>query len=272
MAKIRTRLITPTKLIVLGSETACRAHLEQLINTVSKARHGFTMKSINHKDKQNYDSIHAMVSKPVENCLRSLSKLRPKGTLTYLFLMRIIRDAFFNKAFSPLERSFLVWKTIFFVIIWRSCLSENGYDLKQYFITQNAYTWIELNGHMLLNVIFNVIRGVFPSQALRIWLTGSQGCEQMFRLLRSMTPIFSTIINFTLRGMLERIHKINYLSNMESDNEIQFPRAKRRPLHLNEESDATFAIPSVEEITSSLMEAKNEAINICRSCCMELEN
>ena len=113
---------------------------------------------------------------------------------------------------------------------------------------------------------------VIWSQALRIWLTGSQGCEQMFRHLRSMTPIFSTIINFTLRGMLERIHKINYLSNMESDNEIQFPRAKRRLLHLNEESDATFAIPSVEEITSSLMEAKNEAINICRSCCMELEN
>ena len=155
---------------------------------------------------------------------------------------------------------------------YQSCLSENGYDLKQYFITQNAYTWIELNGHMLLNVICNVIRGVFPSQALRIWLTGSQGCEQMFRLLRSMTPIFLTIINFTLRGMLERIHKINYLFNMESDNEIQFPRAKRRLLHLNEESDATFAIPSVEERTSSLMEAKNEAINICRSCCMELEN
>ena len=59
---------------------------------------------------------------------------------------------------------------------------------------------------------------------------------------------------------------------MESDNEIQFPRAKRRLLHLNEESDATFAIPSVKEITSSQMEAKNEAINICRSCCMELEN
>ena len=103
LAKLRTRLITPTNLIVLGSETAYRAHLEQLINTVSKDHHGLTMKSINHKDKQNYDSINAMVSKPVENCLRSLSKLRPKGTLTYLFLMRNIRDAFFNKALSPLE-------------------------------------------------------------------------------------------------------------------------------------------------------------------------
>ena len=58
---------------------------------------------------------------------------------------------------------------------------------------------------------------------------------------------------------------------MESDNEIQFPRTKRQLLHLNEESDAKFAIPPVEEITSSLMEAKNETINICR-CCMELEN
>ena len=272
LAKLRTRLVTPTNLIVICTETACRAHLEQLISSVSKANHGLTMKSINHEEKQNYDSINAMVSKSVESCLQSLSKLRPKGTLIYLSLMWNIREAFFNKALSPLERIYLMWKTVYFLRIWRSWLSESGYDLKEHFITENAYTCIELNSHMLLNVVFNVINNVFPPQALRVWLTGSQGCEQMFRLLRSMTPTFSTIINFTLRAMLERIHKINFLSSMESDDSLEFPRAKRRLLHLNKETEATFTVPTVDDITSSIKKAKHKAISICNSCCMELEN
>ena len=50
-----------------------------------------------------------MVRESVESCLQSLSKLRPKGTLIYLSL----REAFFNKALSPLERIDLMWKTFF---------------------------------------------------------------------------------------------------------------------------------------------------------------
>ena len=37
-----------------------------------------------------------------------------------------------------------MWKTVFFLRIWRSWLSENGYDLKEHFITENAYACIEL--------------------------------------------------------------------------------------------------------------------------------
>ena len=262
-------MVTPTNLIAIGTETACRAHLEQFISAVVNA--SLTMKSIKHKDKQNCYSINAMVSESVESCLQSVSKLRPKGTLIYLSLMRNIREAFFNKALSPLERIDHMWQTVFFLRIWRSWLSENGNDLKEHFITENAYTCIELNSHMLRNVVFNVINNVFPPQVLRVWLTGSQGCEQMFRLLRSMTPTFSTIINFTLRAMLERIHKINFLSSMEADDSLEFPRAKRRMLHLNKETEATFTVPTVDDITSSIKDAKHEAISICISSCMELE-
>ena len=63
----RTRLITSTNLIVIGTETACRAHLEQLISSVSKANHDLTMKSINHKEKQNYDSINAIQLRALSN-------------------------------------------------------------------------------------------------------------------------------------------------------------------------------------------------------------
>ena len=135
------------------------------------------MKSINHRDKQTCDSINAMVSESVKSCLQSLSKLSPKGTLIYLSLMRNIGEAFFNKALSPLERIDLMWKTVFFRRIWRSWLSENGYDLKEHFITENPYTCIELNSHMLLNVVFNVITNVFPPQALRVVSKCSGFCD-----------------------------------------------------------------------------------------------
>ena len=162
-----------------------------------------------------------------------------------------------------------MWKTVVFLRIWRSWLSENGYDSTEYFVTENAYTCIELNSHMLLNFVFNVINNVFPPQALRVWLTSSQCCEQMFLLLRSMTPTFSTNINFTLCTMLERIHKINLLSSMESDDSLEFPRVKRRLLHLNKEKEATFMVPTVDDITSSIKKAKHKAISIFNSCCME---
>ena len=57
--------------------------------------------------------------------------------------MRNIREAFFNKALSPLERIYIVWKTVFYLRIWRSWLSGNGYDLKEHFVTENAYSCIE---------------------------------------------------------------------------------------------------------------------------------
>ena len=272
LAKLRTRLVTPTNLLVLGTETACRAHLEHIVHSISKATHGLTLQSISHKDKQNYESVSILVSESVQQCLQKECTLRPKGTEIYLSLMRNIRNAFFDKSLSPLDRIFLLWTTVFFCRIWRSWLSANNYDLKEHFITDNAYTCIELNTHMVLNLIINVMRGQFPPAALRIWLTGSQGCEQMFRLLRSMTPTFSTMINFTIRAMMDRIHKINFLSSMECNDVIEFPRAKRRLLHLNEETESTFTLPSLEDITHIVKRAKEKAISDCNNCNMILDS
>ena len=77
---------------------------------------------------------------------------------------------------------------------------------------------------------------------------------------------------FTLRAKLERIHKISLLSSMESDDEIQFPRANRRLFHLNQESEATLSLPTISDISSSIKKAKDEAISIRNSCGMELDN
>ena len=115
LAKLRTRLLTPSNLIVLGSETACRGHLQHVLKSFSKSDHGLSPQVLENKDKQNYDSIEKLLGNGVQVCLEKIKpELKTKGTIMYLWLMRNIRDAFFNKSISPLERIALMWKTLFF--------------------------------------------------------------------------------------------------------------------------------------------------------------
>ena len=202
LAKLRTRLLTPSNLIVMGNNvTACRAHLQQVLTSYSKGEHQLTNQILENKDKQNYESIEKLVSEGVRECLTKLQgKYETKGTIVYLWMMSCIRDAFFDKALSPIKRLSLMWEVVFFLRIWRLWLYNNGYSEADHFITQNAYICIELNSHLVVNVICNVINGHFPKESFRFWTFGSQACEQAFRLLRSMTSTFSTIVNFSLKG------------------------------------------------------------------------
>ena len=123
---------------------------------------------------------------------------------------------------------------------------------------------------MIVNLIYNCIIGKFPPQALRIWFTGSQACEEVFRLLRSMTSTFSTIVNFSMKGIFERIHKLNYLSSMECSSDVAFPRVKRRLLQIKDESEKTFEYCTVDDIKVYIDEAKEEAIELTKTCGMVL--
>ena len=110
------------------------------------------------------------------------------------------------------------------------------------------------------------MQGKLPKECLRIWTTGSQACEQTFRLLRSMTGTFSTMVNFTLKGILERINKLNYISSIECTEEIIFPRVKRRLLQVNEESDETLSLPTLEDVEKSVASAKLNSVNEAERC------
>ena len=109
---------------------------------------------------------------------------------------------------------------------------------------------------MMANLVFNVAQGIFPPDSMRTGLAGSQACEQLCRLLRSTTSTFSTMINFSLKGIMEKIHKLKHISASESDDNIIFPRVKRRLLYLKEESNETFAVPNVDLITDEISKAK----------------
>ncbi len=271
LAKLRTRLIMPSNILSIGAAVACRGHLIEVLKQFPKSRHGLSQRSIDSKDKQNYTSISFLLKPCVEQCLKDLnSKMETSGTVIYLQLMRAIRDCFFDKPLSPLKRLYLIWKVIYFVRIWKTWLTQNGLGEADHFITNNAYLCIELNGHMLTNLVFNVIMKIFPVECFRVWITGSQACEQLFRLLRSMTSTFSTIVNFSLKGILERIHKLQFISASEADESIVFPRLQRRILQTREESDQTFLIPTIEAITEEIRRAKLDAVELSLACGMKL--
>ena len=274
LAKMRTRLLLPSNILVLGNETACSTHMNLVVNEFSKEEHGLSIRSIDIKDKQNYSSIELMLKDGVFQCLRKLGKkINTSGTILYLNLMKNIRDAFLDKSISPRERLYLSWKTLFFIRVWRVWLKRNGYNELDHFVSGNVYVCVELNSHMLLNLIYNVVKGIFPPESLRTWLSGSQGCEETFRMLRSMTPTFSTIVNFSIKGIIQRIHKLNHLSSVESSESIIFPRVKRRLLQFKEKGKGTLDMDglSLESLESVIPEAKKDAAKLCEEVGMVLE-
>ena len=143
LAKLRTRLLKPSNIIVMGTETACRVHLKQMLNLFPKSNHGLTQQVLENKDKQNYGSREILVNEGVKQTLEKMqATMKTKGTTVYLWIMRNIRDAFFDKAIAPIERVALMWKTIFFLRIWRLWLHLNGYSASDHFVTQNVYIYL----------------------------------------------------------------------------------------------------------------------------------
>ena len=72
-------------------------------------------------------------------------------------------------------------------------------------------------------------------------------------------------------GILERIHKLNYLASVEASDKIIFPRVKRRLLQLKDESDDTFKIPTLSEMEQTIIIAIVEAINLATECNLRLD-
>ena len=64
-------------------------HLRFLTSHIDKDKHGLTDRSINEKDKQNFDSITTLVSDDVLKCLEEIKKtMQTEGIIFYLKIMR----------------------------------------------------------------------------------------------------------------------------------------------------------------------------------------
>lgn len=160
----------------------------------------------------NFEAIDKMSSDKVLVLLHQVEN--SKATLHYLKLTRSVIDAFLNKNLKVSTRIYLLWKTVFFLRLWRQWLKENHYSIQKDFITFNTYTCIELNAHALLLLIEKCKESGLP---LLPWLYSSQPCEKIFRQTRAMTSTFSTVVKFCMLDILRRLTRIQCINEINTD-------------------------------------------------------
>ena len=120
--KLKSRLLKPSILLPVGPNFfASGNHLQMVRMAYGKDQHNLRECDINHKDKQNFDSVlHIMAS------VHLLSTIpEAKSTFVYVNIMASTVDSYLDMSLSPLERVEKAWYAKFFVRYWREWILLN---------------------------------------------------------------------------------------------------------------------------------------------------
>ena len=226
--KLKSRLLTHSQILPLGSYSAESSHLSMLQVSFQKEQHNLRSRDLDHQDRQNFEAILRITDNKVLNLLSEFADA--KGTKYYLNATKSIMESYMNKTLTPLQRIEKAWYALFFFRYWRQwVLSQKEYSTDSNFISNNSYVCIELNAHALIALLI-ILRDHLPdlsSKCYAPWLLSSQPCEQTFRSARSMSNVFSTIVNFEVLGLLRRLHRLQIQLDLESKSnttKIIYPR------------------------------------------------
>ena len=122
----------------------------------------------------------------------------------------------------------------------------------------NSYICIELNAHSLITypvALQDEFAMKFSSDCYLPWLLGSQPCERAFHAARSMTSVYSTMINFSMQGLLQRLHKLQSFIELQYESDatnIIYPHKRQ---HSDKDGTGDETISSVTNITNEEIEA-----------------
>lgn len=257
--KLRNLLLKPSVLLPVGPSNILNTHLKYLITTVSKDVHHLTDCDIDPKDRQNFRFLQKSIKSEV---LDALKKYVPDCDATILFLKicHHVTDSYMNPKLTALERIHSIWYGIFVLRSWRLWIYKNDkFTVKENFITQNAYTCIELNGPSLIIVLVKC-RDDGVEHLFLPPLFGSQPCESTFRQIRSMSSTYSTKVNSSLLEFIQKLKRIHTQgeivcsTNMKN---VKFPRLENKLLNMLVSND----LPSNEDIIENIEKAKRNAIH-----------
>ena len=176
------------------------------------------------------------------------------GTKHFIDVISCSIYSFLDKDLAPVKRLEHIWYATIFLRYWRNwLLLQPNFNLKNNFVSTNAYMCVEINAHSLLMFLL-LLRDEFPDNNCYLpWMMGSQSCEKIFRALRSMSGTFSTMINFSMLGLLQRLHKLDILEELQSVTEkehhkIAFPRQEK--YGKNKQGTKTFCRFVLDDITN----------------------
>jgi hypothetical protein len=110
-------------------------------------------------------------------------------------------------------------------------MSHSNFKLANNFITSNCYTCVELNAHALVNIICNFRDNpLLTNEMFLPYLFSSQPCEKIFRTTRSMTSTLSTVVNYSIKDIMQRLDRIKAINNILHDlkDVFTFPREVKK--------------------------------------------
>lgn len=131
-------------------------------------------------------------------------------------------------------------------------------------MTSNCFHCIELNAHSLVLMLIylkeNQLTHLFMPQ-----LCNSQHCETFYRKIRSLTTVHSTVVNFSVKEILDRISRIQLLSEISndsnSDSGFNYPMSLCSGKLVNQ-NNSNDKFPSKNDIIETLLKSKKKAIEI----------
>ena len=261
--KFKTRLLKPSIMLPMGCYVASSAHFKIITSLHGKDVHGLRRRDLDCKDKQNFAAIEHLIK------AASLLDSKPDAVATkqYLEIVNSSVNSYLDRSYSPRKRLEEIWYAVFFLRYWRQwIIQQRSMTVRDNFITNNCYMCVELNAHSLLAYIIT-IRDSFPDlpECFTPWIMGSQSAEKMFRSLRSISSTFSTIVNFSMLGMLQRLHKLGIKEDLESESErehhdIHFSRLESHKKKTGHGKISHFDVCLTDEaIYDSLKQAEERA-------------
>ncbi|CAF3466409.1 unnamed protein product [Rotaria socialis] len=225
-AKLRNRMLSETASLLIGNGEVSIQVLNELIETKSKFVHGLVKTDIKTSYRQNYKSCHKILREGVINALEDIDD--SLATQIYLRLLCSVSLAYINHNTSIIDCIYHSWLAVFICCIWQTWLhlvhkediseSHSQMSKENLFITAPAHLSIEMNAHSLVAICLLVHQQDLPISALR-----------------SMSGVFSTVVNFITEQLLKRAGKLSVLADIQNQSEsgqlscsLQFPKYHKR--------------------------------------------
>lgn len=256
--KWRNRLLVPSIHLPLGSSLISISHLKLLLSNVPKQQHGLVMTDICPEDRQNFGSLQKMMDQRVLNCLNKFV-VGSEGTLTYLKICYDITSSLIDEDLHPEERIYRLSYSTYFIRAWRKWLIQQNFNLAENFISNNAYTCIEINATNLV-LLARKFRNEKMDELFMPTLFNSQPNEEIFRQFRSMGTMNFTKINFTLLELFHLVSRVELQNEIVyiklADTGVSFPRNKLNRAQLNQHK-----LPSDSNMLNIVNKAKTAALD-----------
>ncbi|CAF1650247.1 unnamed protein product, partial [Adineta steineri] len=279
VTKLRNRLLSATAALKVGNKYITMNHLQELLDNVELTRldHGLTQSDLKPTDRQNFRSCLRITSCDVLNLIARDDN--SNGTYMYLKLIKFIISSYIEPTTSIEERLKGAWTAVFLLRLWWVWLllvrlsslpsfstKSKKHNREQHFVTRTAFFSTELNAHYLTYLILLVQQKQLPADVLNIHLFSSQTCESTFRNTRSLTGVFSTVINYTVEEFLRRSRKLSILNGFKSQEKstslLKFP-VHHKHISLNTTRNNQNLIDiSTLNVENVVMQAYQSAVSI----------